>query len=379
MYYHADYLAVSFILLSPVLGYTIAAFANSTIHIYLGQRGIALIGPGLHIIAFISASQHPPFPVLVLVCMLSGLGNGLVDAGWNAWIGAMPNSSKIMGSLHSFYGLGAALAPLIATSVIAKSGWHWYEFYYLMASAAIIEFCTSAAAFWSATGPKYLMKHQKDSDADNAAARDHSEMLRGGQNKNPLIQALGNTSTWLISLFIFLYAGIEISLADWILTLLVDVRHYSPFAGSMTTSGYWGGLTLGRIVLGFLIPSFKTEKGAVTACLAMSIIMYLLFSLKADPVTSAMSVPLLGFFLGPLFPEAVIMQTKLVHKRLHVAAIGFACALGSAGGCIIPFFIGGIANIQGIWILQPIVLATLLLCLVLWLLLPGISADLNKD
>jgi fucose permease len=339
-----------------------------------------MIGPGLHVIAFTLVALHPPYPVLVLVFILAGLGSGLVDAGWNAWIGSMPDSNGIMGSLHSFYGLGAALAPLVATSVINKSGWRWYGFYYLMAFAAVIEFCTSTAAFWSKTGDEYRLTHQTHSEPETGAVGDNSEATRADdKRRNPMIQALGNPSTWLISMFIFLYAGIEISLADWILTLLVDVRHQTPYVGSMITFGYWGGLTLGRIVLGFLIPFLKTGKGMVTTCLAMTIILHLLFSIRTDLVTSAIVVPLLGFFLGPLFPEAVIMQTKLVHKRLHVAAVGFACALGSAGGCAFPFLVGAIANTWGIQTLQPIVLAMLLLCLMFWLLLPRPSVDVAKD
>jgi fucose permease len=111
----------------------------------------------------------------------------------------------------------------------------------------------------------------------------------------------------------------------------------------------------------------------------MSIIFHLIFSIKTDLVTSVIAVPLLGFFLGPLFPEAVIMQTKLVHKRLHVAAVGFACALGSAGGCAFPFLVGAVANTWGIQVLQPIVLAMLLLCLTFWLLLPRPPADIAED
>ena len=357
-----------------MIGYITAALATNAIHVNLGQRGIAILGPGCHLIAFISAAQHPPYPVLVAICMLAGLGSGLVDAGWNAWIGAMPNGNGILGLLQGFYGIGAALAPLIATSVITKSGWQWYHFYYLMASAATIELCTSAVAFWSATGARYRVALQANSGLDTATIGDPPESPRADEKRNnPVMQALGNASTWLISLFIFVYAGIEISLADWIFTLLVDVRHHSPFAGSMVTFGYWGGLTLGRILIGFLVPFFKTEKGTVTACLAMTILMHLLFSLKTDLVTSAIAAPLLGFFLGPLFPEAIVMQTKLVHKRLHVAAVGFACALGSAGGCVFPFVIGAIAKTKGIEILQPIVLVMMVLCMAFWLALPGPS------
>ncbi|KAG4427546.1 hypothetical protein IFR05_016970 [Cadophora sp. M221] len=345
-YYHANYLTVSVLLLSPVVGYTIAAFTNNAIHNRYGQRGIAIIGPGLHVIAFLAVALHPPYQVLILVFVLAGLGSGLVDAGWNAWIGSMPDSSGIMGSLHSFYGLGAALAPVIANTVITKLGWGWYGFYYLMALASVIELSSSTAAFFSKTGDQYRLHHGTPSEPEivHDQAIFNDSLPDKKRCSSPVLQALRNPSTMLISMFIFLYAGIEISLADWIMTLAVDHRAQTPFAGSMLTFAFWGGLTSGRIIIGFLIPLIGNSKGVITSCLIVTILSHLVFTLRSDLVTSAVVVPLLGFSLGPLFPEAVIMQTRLVDRRLHVAAVGFACALGSAGGCVFPFLVGVIAN-----------------------------------
>jgi fucose permease len=67
--------------------------------------------------------------------MLAGFGNGLADAAWNAWIGNMANPNEVLGFLHAFYGVGAVLAPLIATTMITKGQrLPWYYFYYVMVS-----------------------------------------------------------------------------------------------------------------------------------------------------------------------------------------------------------------------------------------------------
>ncbi len=99
-----------------------------------GQRGIALIAPGAHLLAYIIICVHPPYPVLVLAFLLAGFGNGVADAAWNAWIGNMANANEILGFLHGFYGLGGTLSPLIATTMITKGDLPWYSFYYLMVS-----------------------------------------------------------------------------------------------------------------------------------------------------------------------------------------------------------------------------------------------------
>jgi len=376
IYYHANYLTVSILLLSPVVGYALAALANNTIHIRYGQRGIAILGPGLHVIAFLALAMHPPYQVLIFVFVLAGLGSGLVDAGWNVWIGSMPDSSGIMGSLHSFYGLGAAMAPVIANAVITKLGWQWYGFYLLMALASLIELVSSTAAFYSQTSEQYRLQHGNHSEPeilhDQAIPKDS---LPNKIWSSPVVKALRNSSTWIISMFIFLYAGMEISLADWIMTLTIDHRGQTPFVGSMLTFAFWAGLTFGRIVVGFLIPVIGNSKSVITTCLIIAILSHLVFTLRSDLATSAVMVPLLGFSLGPLFPEAVIMQTKLIDRSLRVAAVGFACALGSAGGCVFPFLVGVVANAYGIQMLLPIVMVMLLLSLVCWWLLPRPAMD----
>lgn len=130
---------MSLIFLSPLVGYTAAAFLNHRIHYMLGQRGVAIIGPASHLIAYIINCVHPPYPVIVVAFVFAGLGNGLEDSAWNAWIGNMANANEVLGVLHGIYGAGAVLGPLVATSMIAKGGLPWYYFYYVMVSAWTLE------------------------------------------------------------------------------------------------------------------------------------------------------------------------------------------------------------------------------------------------
>lgn len=72
------------IFLAPFVGYTTAAVLNNRIHMNYGQLGIAVIAPISKLIAYITAALHPPWPVIVVVLIFSGFGNGLQDSGWNA-------------------------------------------------------------------------------------------------------------------------------------------------------------------------------------------------------------------------------------------------------------------------------------------------------
>jgi fucose permease len=96
----------------------------------------------------------------------------------------------------------------------------------------------------------------------------------------------------------------------------------------------------------------------------------LIFWLVPQFYVSAVAIAIEGFFLGPLFPAAIVAATKLLPKHLHITSIGFAAALGGAGGAVFPFVVGAIAQSKGVQVLQPFVLALLIAVLGVWLLLP---------
>lgn len=94
-------------------------------------------------------------------------------------------------------------------------------------------------------------------------------------------------------------------------------------------------------------------------------------------LVSAIAVALQGFFLGPLFPASVVMMTKLLPRRLHVSAIGFASAFGGSGAAILPFAVGALAEDVGVQVLQPFILASTGIILLLWLGLPSLGNRAN--
>ena len=171
----------------------VAGAANNKIHMTLGQRGIAVISSLCHIIAFLAIAIHPPFPVVVVFYAIIGFGSGLIDAGWNAWIGDMANANQILGFLHGFYGLGATVTPLIATAMVTKGGLGWEKFYYVMLGAAVFELATTTWAFWEDDATSFRQKNPRLTEKE------------GGRMK----EALQNRVTWVASAFFFAYVGGE--------------------------------------------------------------------------------------------------------------------------------------------------------------------------
>ena len=229
-YYNVSYTVVSLVFLSPLVGYVSSALLNNYLHKTLGQRGVAIIGPSAHLIAYIIICLHPPYPVLVLVFILAGFGNGILDAAWNAWIGNLANPNEILGFLHGFYGAGAVVSPLVATALITRAQTGWYSFYYIMIAGAVIELATSAAAFWTATGA-------------NFRATMSDENTRGATRT-----ALKTRVAWVSAIFLLVYVGIEVSLGGWIVQFMLEVRNGKEFESGLSAMGYAPSLLDSRCV-----------------------------------------------------------------------------------------------------------------------------------
>ncbi|CAD6586200.1 MAG: hypothetical protein ASARMPREDX12_002296 [Alectoria sarmentosa] len=353
--YGLSYTVTSFVFLSPFAGYTFAALFSDHLHRLGGRRGIAILAPLCRIIAYVVIATHPPYPAVVTILALAGVGNGLLDAAWNAWIGTLDHTNQLLGLLHGCYGLGATISPLIATAMITKGHLGWWKFEYIMIGVVTLEICGGTWAFWKETGLKYR-------DDNSTADSDEKGKTR---------LALKQRVTWICAAFLLAYVGTEVSLGGWIVTFMIRIRHGQPFASGMTATGFWLGITIGRVTLGFITPKIG-ERLAVAIYIICSLGLELLFWLVPQFIVSAIAIALVGFFIGPLFPSTVIMATKLLPQELHVAAIGFAAAVGGGGAAVLPFAVGAIANARGVQTLQPIVLALLAVLLGIWLLLPRI-------
>ncbi|KAI1615680.1 MFS transporter [Exophiala viscosa] len=355
-YYSLNYTIISLIFLTPFAGYSLAAFTNASIHMKLGQRGIAIMAPICHIVTYSILAAHPPFPALVIVNALSGFGNGLEDACFCAWVGVMDNPNAVQGVMHSCYSIGALFAPLIATSMVVGANMPWYNFYYVMIGVSVLELLGLSITFWHKTGEVYQIEHPRE---DNAT---------GGRTR----EALKSKSTWLCSAFFFIYMGIEVGLGGWIVTFMLRVRSASRAASGYSGTGFWAGMALGRATLGFVTERFG-ERLCITIYLAFCMALQLIFWLVPRFIVSAVAVAFLGFFLGPMFPGCVMMGAKLLPKHIHVSGIGFAMAIGGTGGTVFPFAIGAIAAKKGVEVLQPVILALIVVLVGIWLSFPRVK------
>ncbi len=160
---------------------------------------------------------------------------------------------------------------------------------------------------------------------------------------------------WLGAIFLLFYVGTEVSLGSWSYSFLTEERGGAPLLMGWAVSGYWLGLTLGRLTLARVALNLG-EKRLIQLCIAGVIAGVLLIWLVPLNGVSAIGLCLTGYCLGPIFPTTIALMSKLVSARILPSAIGFLASLGSMGAAFFPWMAGNLAQFIGLWALLPYVM-----------------------
>ena len=293
-------------------------------------------------------SLMPPFLVVLLMLLPLGFGVAILDAGLNAYIAGLPRNTALLNYLHAFYGAGALLGPIIASTILAiRLGWN--SVYVVWVGMSLLLLTGVALAFKDTTGPP-------------------QGVVKAEAKSNVLLTVLRIRIVWVVALFLLFYVGTEVSLGSWSYSFLTEERHGSTLIMGWVVSGYWAGLTLGRLVLA-RVAQRVGEKRLIQGCLAGIIVGVLLVWLAPGGAISAIGLCLTGFSLGPIYPTTIALMSRLVSSRLLPSAIGFLASLGSMGAALFPWLAGNLAQVIGLWSLLPYVITLTVIMLCLWIVL----------
>ena len=359
-FYAIDKATVGLLFISSTVGYLTSAFTSGLLVERLGIRVFMMVGPAMITLAAITISFMPPFVVLMGGFLMSGFGIGLIDAGLNSYVAALPNNTSLLNFLHAFFGVGALLGPLLATIVLAAA-LQWNTVYYIwMSVSGVLIF-----GFWIG-----FRGSKRPIDAEEYAG--------GGKQGNVLAAALRLRVVWVAAFFLLVYVGVELSLGNWSFSFLTEERHQAEEASGLAVSGYWLGLTLGRFTLGKVAERIGNRR-LIELCLAGVVAGVLIVWLVPVGVAMAAGLWLVGFSLGPIFPTTIAISSGLVPVRLLPSAIGFITSFASVGAALLPAGAGALAERVGLWVLMPYAIGLTVLLLGLWAALQRQHSSLTVE
>ncbi len=343
-HYNVDKATLGLLFLSAAFGYLVAAFNSGLMVEKLGQRLFLMLGAASFLLGAGALSLMPPFTVVLIMLLPLGFGVAVIDAGLNAYIAGLPRNTALLNYLHAFYGAGAWLGPVVASTILAI-GWGWNSVYLIWVGMSLVLLIGFRLFF-----DRREVLFQKD--------------VAKAQG-NVLVAALKLRIVWLAALFLLFYVGTEVSLGSWSYSFLIDERHGLLLLSGWSVSGYWLGLTLGRLTLG-MVAQRVGNKRLIEGCLLGVVVGVLLIWLVPVQGVAAFGLAITGFSLGPIFPTTIALMSNLVSSRILPSAIGFLASLGSMGAALFPWLAGNLAQRIGMWSLLPYVIVLTIVMLGLW-------------
>jgi fucose permease len=340
---------VSLIFLVNPIGYIAAAYSNSFVHNKFGQRGIATLGPISHVLAAVLISARLPFPFLLIGYVVVGLGTGWIDGSWCAWAASMPRANTISGFLHGSFSIGAAAGPLLSGTMLANQR-HWWEWYYILFFAALIELLVLGLAFRFENSSRYHRSKE-------------ASLLFGSTFSSKEI--LKYRATWFSAAYFLADVGVETAISGWVVVFVGIERHANTYLAAFSSSGFWAGMAAGRLLLGSLTDRVGVRR-ATGIYLFLATVLEVLFAVVHGPVVSVVLMTIVGFLMGPLFPSGVVVLTSLLPKELHVTAVSFVASIGQVGGALLPFGVGAVVDGLGIRVFKYAIVVFSVLALILW-------------
>ena len=345
LHYGVDKATIGLLFLFQTVGYLVAAFNSGLLVEKLGNRRFLVLGVVSFLLGVGTLSLMPQFMVILIMMLPLGFGVAIIDAGLNTYIASMPRNAALLNYLHAFYGIGALLGPLIASTILAIR-WGWNSVYIVWIGMSLVLLI----------GFQLVFREQNISPREDAATRPKS---------NVLVAALSVPMVWIAALFMLIYVGAEVSVGSWTYSFLTEERHAPILLAGWMVSGYWIGLTLGRLTLARVTLRIGSER-LILGCLVGVVIGGLFVWLLPVYAVSAVGLGLIGFSFGPIYPTTIALISDRVSGRILPSVIGFMVSLGSIGAAICPWLAGLLAQRFGLWSLMPYVIILTAAMVLLW-------------
>ncbi len=267
-----------------------------------------------------------------------GIGAGAIDAALNHYV-ANHFKAKHMNWLHSFWGIGATISPLIMGFAIASTP-SWRNGYLIVGiiQSILVIVLILTKFLWQKNGQnndQVLLKSNRLKD------------IKG------LVPGL---------LTFFGYCALEASAGLWGASYLVNYQNLLPAHAAMVVSTYYLGITVGRFINGFLTYKFDNRQLIRFGFVLITIgIVLLIFK---SEYLFFIGFVLVGLGLSPIYPSMLHETPKRFGANNSSKLMGLQMASAYIGTMTMPMLTGFITGFTGFWIYAMILCVFLILMII---------------
>ncbi len=313
--------------LIAICGTVISSMSSSFVIKKLGTGRITFISCLITGSALLGFSLVPAYYWLLIIALPLGLGAGSVDAALNNYV-ALHFKAHHMNWLHSFWGVGATLGPLIMGSMLVNRGWQagYKTIGLIQLSLAVL--LLISLPLWK--------KHKP-------VIQDFETPVQSGTPTGSVFRRRGVKEALSIML---LYCSIETGIGLWGSSFLIHVRAYSIDSAATWMAMYYGGITIGRFLSGFI--SFRfTNTQMIRGGVILALFGVVLLALPLPSIVTGLILILIGLGLSPIFPAMLHETPVRFGAEASQKIIGYQMGFGYMGAAILPPLIGLIVERLG--------------------------------
>ncbi|GAB6106817.1 MFS transporter [Fusibacter bizertensis] len=326
-----------------------------------GEGKITFMSGVLTGVALLGYSFAPSFIWFILLALPLGFGAGSVDTALNHFV-ATHFKAHHMNWLHSFWGIGATVGPLLMGSIIASSG-SWRKGYLFV---SLIQLFLAVIIFLS-------LPLWKKHAAEQTKQTEHTEQSSNTYDRN---DGSVSHSKYIVfrpgviyALLIFMvYCAGEYAMGLWGASYLIQKRELTLETAASWVALYYGGITAGRILAGFI--SFKlSNKQMIVLGVSIAFVGSLLLVGNISDVLSMLAFILIGLGFAPIFPSMVHETPTRFGNEIAQSVIGYQMASAYIGVAVFPPLLGVVMQRSGIGLYPFFILGCVVLLGVLTVLL----------
>ena len=322
------------------VGTVVSSLFSSKLLKRFGVGKVTAVSVLMTALALLGFSFVPAFVFMILLAIPLGLGAGAVDSGLNEYV-AEHYESRHMSWLHCFWGVGAMAGPLIMSQYMSL-GVDWRMGYL---TVAIIQFVLVAVLIatlplWDKVAEKTSQKKQEaDANGENPGEPEREADLDPpiASGKGGFLAPLKIKGAKVALISFFLYCGVEMTLGLWGSSFLITEKGIDAAAAAQWVSLYWGGLTAGRLVSGFLAIRFNNQQmiriGELTVLLGVVCLL-----LPLPQFVCLIGFILVGAGCAPIYPCMLHETPVRFGKEDAQSMMGFQMAVCYTGSTLLPPF-----------------------------------------
>lgn len=291
--------------------------------------------------ALLGFALSPSVPGLFLCALPMGLAAGVTDVALNNFV-ALHYEAKHMSWLHCFWGIGASVGPVIVAASL-RTGGSWRTGCGLISAVegALCVLLVCTISLWNrASGSAGSLQ------GSAPAARAASTFRRKGAL--PLLCGFA------------LYNAMEATAGLWGATFVHDRFGISTSDAALTSTLYFGALTVGRIVAGFAV-SRRSDRQLIRTGMAVSALGMLLTWLSGSAWLAMGGIFLIGLGFAPMYPAMLHTTPSYFGAELSQQVMGVEMAFAYVGSTCFPPLFGALAAPLGTSMYPGFLLGCLLL------------------